>query len=155
MILGDMRGRRAGEMGTEEPEERFLEVEVLELRAARRGVFRSEAEEEENLLGRICGDCVADLVDIGLMKGEALAEPEPALRDGARTGVRDSAVGVGCLGKWTESGSSKFSMWSIAWGSWLPPLLPVVRVLGELSFISDAGVAGDGMPPGSMTWPGR
>lgn len=61
LILGDIFGKRAGETCTEETDERFLLP-----RAARRGVLRSEVEDE----GRICGDCVAERVIVGLTNGE-------------------------------------------------------------------------------------
>lgn len=54
------------------------------------------------------------------------------------------------MGKFADSGSSKLSICSGATGSWLLTLRVEVRLLGELSFIREAGVAGDGMP-GSCT----
>ena len=49
--------------------------------------------------------------------------------------------------KLADSGNSNVSMWSVSMGSWLPVLEPVLRLFGELSFINDAGVAGDGTLP--------
>lgn len=49
----------------------------------------------------------------------------------------------------TDSGNSNSSIFSVSTTSWLPALLApatVVWVLGELSFIRDAGVAGDATP---------
>ena len=62
------------------------------------------------------------------------------------TGVRVSREGRFCLEKFADSGSSNVSICSVSIGSWLPGLEAVLRLLGELSFIKEAGVAGDGTP---------
>ena len=48
--------------------------------------------------------------------------------------------------KFADSGSSNVSMWSVSMASWLSALVPTLRVLGELNFIKEAGVAGDASP---------
>lgn len=58
---------------------------------------------------------------------------------GARSGFFDVA-------ELTDSGSSKFSMLSADMGSGPMEASGLLALLGEGSFISDAGVAGDGFP---------
>lgn len=135
-------GRRAGETCTE-----LMLVRFLEPRGSSWGVFLEEAEEEAGP-GRSCGLCVAERVVGGLVNtGEGR---------GARPGVFDELGSWGaCLGvcviigvksalpKLADSGNSKVSMCSVSIGSWLPDRADGLLLLGELSFMSDAGVAGE------------
>lgn len=141
-MLGDILGLRAGETGIELTLPRFLEP-----------------------LGRSCGvflvprpdpasNCGLWVADAGT--GSLVSDGEGS---GARAGVLealaswDDCVGVGQLGdvtpgweKFADSGSSNVSICSVSTVAGAPAPAPAVRGLGELSFINDAGVAGEAIP---------
>lgn len=143
MIFGDILGLKAGETWTELTLARFLLP-----RAARRGVFLvAEADPGVN-----SGLWVADMGAGGLAAtGEGRGRRLGVLPDFSCWTIRgetDVLMGVRFgLEKLADSGSSNVSMWSVSIGSWLPVPEPAVRLFGELSFINDAGVAGDGTLP--------
>lgn len=146
-MLGEILGRKAGDTWIEATLPRFL----LPLGVSC-GVFFALNDPDP---GASCGLWLADVVAAGLAKmGEGDGCTEEPL---AELGSGDGCSGVAAtterfcsLGKFADSGSSKFSIWSDAICSWLLTLAAELRLLGELNFIKEAGVAGDGMP-GSCT----
>lgn len=144
LMLGDILGRNAGDTCTE------LTLPLLPLLplAKNCGVLLAEGPDEP---GARLGLALADAAAVGFAKmgegsgwnDDALAEPGS---DGDWVGVAVSILGgCGLEGKLTDSGSSKDSMWSEAPRSCgFDDADPCA--LDEGSFISEAGVAGDGFP---------
>lgn len=143
LILGDIRGSRAGETCTELVD-RFL----LGPRGAIKGVFRDAVPKEP---GRSRGLCVADVVpgllDIGEgsdWEGVVFDELSPVCGSSCFV-TRVSIGGIEFLE--TDSGSSRASILSIETCSFKPDWDIFDRDAGSL--MREAGVAGCGwsMPP--------
>jgi len=116
--------------------------------AINRGVFRVPDEEPGNNRGLWFAEAVVGgFGNTGDGSG-ASAGVLSCVASGATCGVVDADWGG--LEKLADSGSSNDSMCSASTVSWPPALAAEVRLFGEVSFISDAGVAGDGAPGRGM-----
>jgi hypothetical protein len=144
-MLGEILGRKAGETGIELTLPRFL----LPLDRSC-GVFLAPTPDPASSCGLwVAGEAVT---------GGCASEGEGS---GASDGVlevllsSEGCVGVGQFAvpfrKFADSGSSSISICSVSSTPWLPALAPALRVLGELSFMREAGVAGDANP-GRAGW---
>ena len=142
MMLGEILGRRAGETGMELMLPRFLLP-----RGRSCGVFLAPNPAP----ARSCGLCVADGVGGGFTRdgdggGTRAGVLEPLLSWACCVGAGALVEAAVLCKKPADSGSSKVSMWSVSITSWLPALVPTLWEFGELSFMSEAGVAGDASP---------
>ena len=107
--------------------------------------------------GRSCGLALAEAGPVGFAKtgeGSGWKGVFGASRAGDRICGESVLIGAGWglekLLELTDSGSSKVSICSISLDSDGPAVLALFA-LGDVNFISDAGVAGEGLP-GRGTW---
>lgn len=152
-MLGDILGNKAGDTW----EELILAL-FMALRGASCGVFRR--------FGVVVVDELAASWGLWLADAVVLARANPGDGNGWNAGVLDDADSVfgdrSCgdfvcvikgvtsdfcaVPELTGSGSSNFSMTSAAMGSGPAATSGLSALLGEGSFIRDAGVAGEGFP---------